>query len=397
MKKIFLNIIFLVLCTSCTSGIKKILAAGYVNQNHYVKTFPFEYSETGHIVLKVAIKGKEYDFILDTGATNIVSEELASEIGVKVIGNSEIRDINDKASNLDFLILDEMVIGGVSFKETITSVMDINKGDMACLGVDGIIGSNLMRHAVWDFDFENKKITITSDENLLETPVNYSDSKIFVGDAYQVSLITEFNGKRVLNSLVDLGNAGAPMLSYKYFKKLKDNQKLDVVIKGEGGSGFGAFGRSVKKRVSFRSKMQSIKIGTDELKDVIVISKDNRTNLGLSVFKNHRVIINWKKRSFKMMKRKERKSESLKTFAFLPVFDNNKLYVDYLYTNSDAAKLLKYRDQILEVNGKDYSVISLSEWCNIVNNGLIQGDDVTLKVLRDGEELVIDLKKESLL
>jgi len=400
LKNIFLGSVLILTLSNCTSGIKKILKVGSIQQKNFISTIPFDYTKTGHIVLKVSMKGKEYDFILDTGATNIISEELANELGVKVIGSSEILDINNKPKSLDFVELEDVQVGGINFKNTIGSILDLKKGELDCLGVDGLLGSNLMRHAVWDFDFQKKTITITDDERQLNIPANHSETKIYVGDAFQASITTKFNDRKVLNNIIDLGNAGAPKLAYVAFNKLKGAKNPVEYLKGSGGSGFGAFGRSAEKKSSYTTKINSLKIGNYELNAVIVNVKDGQTNLGLSVFKNSRIIFNWKKKSFKMIEQSTRKKGAMYGFGFYPVFDNNKLYVDFLYNNTDASRKLKYRDIIININNKDYSSISEEEWCEFVqDDGLpyLKESSIKIQVLRDGMELEFNLKKVKLL
>ena len=397
-KHFFLGLLIFSFLTSCTSGIKKILKAGYIEQHNFKKVIPFTYTKTGHILLKVTVKGKVYDFILDTGATTIISEEVAEELNVKTIGVSEIEDINNKKANLNFVSLENIQIGGIDFKNTIGSILDLKKGELACLEVDGLIGANLMRHAVWDFDFKRNIITITNDESQLDIPENYSESKIYVGDAYQASIITEFNNKRVLNNVIDLGNSADARLSYKVFEKLKESEDLPYV-KGSGGSGFGAFGRSIEKKNSYKAKMNTLKIGNIELKNLIVDVKDGSTNLGLSVFKNSRIIFNWGKKSLKMIQQSDREPDSVVGFGFYPVFENNKMYVNYLYEHTEASKLLKYRDQIVSINNKSYASVSEEEWCKMLQNGLPYKNKevIKIKVLREGKELSFELKKIQLL
>jgi len=397
-KKILFVIVLPLIFVSCSPKIKKILSAGHIEQEQFKKTIPFEYTKTGHILLKVTIEGKLYDFILDTGATTIISKELANELNVQKMGSSKIEDINSTTTNLDFVILENIEIGGINFNKTIGSILDLQKGDLACLEVDGLIGSNLMRHAVWDFDFQNSTITITNDESQLDIPSNHSDSKIFIGDAYQVSIITKFNNERVLNNIIDLGNAGNPKLTYIAFNDLKDTDKNMEYITGSGGSGFGAFGRSTEKKSSYSTRINSLTIGSSTIDNVIATSSDGDTNLGLSVFKNYRIIFNWKKRSFKMIKQTDRVEDKLVGFGFTPVFENNKLYVDYLYDDIPASKLLTYRDQILRINSNDYSSVSDEEWCTFFQDGFYKDvETMTITVLRDGKELTFDLKKAVLL
>ncbi|PKH50023.1 hypothetical protein CXF68_04575 [Tenacibaculum sp. Bg11-29] len=400
-KKVLYLVFLLIVLSSCAGAkIRKILKVGEVAQKNYKVTFPFEYTKTGHILIKATIKGEIYDFILDTGATNIISNELAEKLKVVTIGSSKISDINEKSTSLAYVKLDDIAIGGINFKGTIGSILDLKKGDLACLEVDGLIGSNLMRHAVWDFDFQNKMITITDNEKTLNIPSNYSESKIFVGDAYQVSIITKVNEERVLNNVIDLGNPGCTKLRYKVFKEQKESKRIKKYIKGSGGSGFGAFGRSIEKRNSYLARINKFRIGDYFINNAIVSVEDENTNIGLGFLKNYRVIFNWKTKKFKMIKQRNKDKGNIITFGFKSTFEKNKLYIDYLYDNIKASKILKYRDQILSINNKDYSYVSDSQWCEIFQMGLLKNlkiNKIKIKVLRDGEELEFDLEKVKLL
>lgn len=399
--KLISLLILAVLLNSCAGAkIKKLLSQGNIKQKHFKTTIPFEYTKTGHILLKATLNNEVYNFILDTGATTIISKELAEKLNVKPIGNSVIGDVNNIETTLDYVKINAIEIGGISFDNTIGSILDLKKGVLGCLEVDGFIGANLMRHAVWDFNFQKQTITITDDETKINVPKNHSDSKMFIGDAYQVSLITKVNNNRVLNSLVDLGNAGKPKLTYTVFKKISNATKY---VKGSGynGGAFGAFENVSKKRTSYNVIAKIIAIDDAMINDEVMVVKDGDTNLGLSLFKNYRVIFNWKTRSFKMIKQQEKaKKSSLKTFGFTVLTENNKLYVDYLYNNTKASKVLKLKDQILSINGKDYSFFNAQDWCKVIQkkvslfgvNGVIK-----IKVLRNGEELEFKLDKVKLL
>lgn len=75
---------------------------------------PFEY-RNGLIILKVTIQNEIYDFILDTGASNVLSKELADKLKVIPLGSEEITDINKKSERLEYTKLDDIQIGGINY------------------------------------------------------------------------------------------------------------------------------------------------------------------------------------------------------------------------------------------------------------------------------------------
>ena len=165
LNQLFYSIItLLVLLTSCAgSKIDKVLEQGNVLQENFKTTIPFTYV-SGWIVLEVEIQGKAHNFILDTGSSNLITKEFAEELNSRVLGAEKIEDINDTANSTEYTRLSNIKIGNVDFQNTIAGIVDLNKiTEIGCMKIDGFIGSNLMRKAVWDFDFQNQLITIVND------------------------------------------------------------------------------------------------------------------------------------------------------------------------------------------------------------------------------------------
>lgn len=188
-KIIYIFIVFSVLTSCAGSKIDKTLKQGNIVQKEFKVTVPFEY-RLGLIIIKVTIENEIYDFILDTGSSNILSKELAEKLKVIPLGSDDVGDINKKSQQLQYAKIDAIQIGGINFNETIAAIADFNNGDLACLNADGFIGSNLMRFAIWDFDFKNQLITITKDEQQLDIPADAIESKIFIGVASKPSITT---------------------------------------------------------------------------------------------------------------------------------------------------------------------------------------------------------------
>ena len=113
---------------------------------------PFEY-RLGLIILKVDIAGKEYDFVLDTGAPNVISKELAQKLGLNNVSEQKVGDSQGEYSNLGFTTIEKVTIGGIHFLNTGAAIADLELSkEVGCLKIDGLIGSNLMKKAIWKFD-----------------------------------------------------------------------------------------------------------------------------------------------------------------------------------------------------------------------------------------------------
>ena len=92
LNKLIYSLIVLALLSSCASSkINKTLKQGNIVQKDFKVTVPFEY-RNGLIILKVTIQDEIYDFILDTGASNVLSKELAEKLKVTSLGSEEIKN-----------------------------------------------------------------------------------------------------------------------------------------------------------------------------------------------------------------------------------------------------------------------------------------------------------------
>src|SRR3989338_4472545 len=81
------NLVFILLSTiavtSCSSlKLVKLLKQCDVEQPSFTSEIPFE-MRMGLVVVKVNINKKDYDFMVDTGAPNLVTKELAAELNLK--------------------------------------------------------------------------------------------------------------------------------------------------------------------------------------------------------------------------------------------------------------------------------------------------------------------------
>lgn len=72
---------------------------GEVILNDSIIKIPFEY-RLGLPIIKESINGMSYDFLFDTDATNLISNKLASEIGLKNPFGKIIGDSQGAKSNL---------------------------------------------------------------------------------------------------------------------------------------------------------------------------------------------------------------------------------------------------------------------------------------------------------
>ncbi len=398
MKTIIKLLIATILLSSCASSkIDKILKQGNVLQNDFKSTIPFKYVN-GWIVLEVGIQNKTYNFLLDTGSSNLITKELYEELNFEVLGTEEIKAINSTINSTNYTKISNIKIGNIDFQQTIAGIVDLNKVvEIGCTKIDGFIGSNLMRKAIWDFDFKNQLITITNDEEKLNLPENTITSKIFIGTAGIPSISLKINGKKILNNVVDFGNAGTNLLRIDYFKKQLDKELIKKYVKGKQKA-FGGFGRSENKPF-YHTIIDEMKIGNHTVKNLFTsVQSGSGNNLGLAFFKNYRVILNWKNKKIKMIEITRAGNDSYKTYGFSILYKEKNVYVNSIIETSSASDFLKQGDKILSINDTNYSDITEQQYCDIWRSGTLKNTEpLNITVIRDGKEFTFDIIKKELL
>lgn len=400
MKKIYLSILILFLFSSCnTLKLIKVLKKGSVEQKEFKTEIPFE-MRLGLVVIPVTINGKTYEFLVDTGAPNVCSKELAAELNLKTKVTQTTGDSQGVKEKLNFVVVPEIYLNGICFKETGAAIADLKQSDViACLDIDGIIGANLMKEAIWEFDYERKVITISEKKSSFSIPENAIRLPFTPALSSTPQVTITYNGVEDKNVTFDTGSNGLFTTSKATLKKIEEKKPLKKKALSFGSSGSGLYGVA-KADTSYLILIDSTQVGGLYIENNAVSIENGARLIGTKFLKNFRVIIDWNVKEILLIPVKDFKNNTFESFGFSPFISENKLIVNELYVNSQASeKGIKIGTQILEVDGINYRTCSADQFCTIITNGLVSEEkkSITLLVLIDGEEKTILLTKEDVL
>lgn len=400
MKKIYLSILVLFLFTSCnTLKLIKVLKKGSVEQKEFKTEIPFE-MRLGLVIIPVTINGKAYEFLVDTGAPNVCSKELAAELKLKTKVSQNTGDSQGVKEKLDFVVVPEIYLNGICFKETGAAVADLKQSDViACLDIDGIIGANLMKEAIWEFDYERKVITISDKKSSFTIPDNAIHLPFSPALSSTPHVTITYNGVEDKNVTFDTGSNGLFTTSKSTLEKIEKKKPPMKKSMSFGSSGSGLYGVA-KADTSYMILIDSTQIGGLFIENNAVSIENGARLIGTRFLKNYRVIIDWNMKEILLIPVKPFVNNTFESFGFSPFISENKLIINELYVNSEASKQgIKNGTQILEVDGIDYRTCSADQFCTIINKGLVPEEkkSITLLVLIDGEEKIIQLTKEDVL
>lgn len=388
------TVLVFVLISCSSANINKTLKQGCLIQENFKTIIPFTYTNNGWVVLEVVIKDETYNFILDTGASNVISEDLANKLNLEVLGTEKIQDINSLSNQINYTSIDSIKIKGLDFEETVFGILEFKKiAELDCIKIDGIIGSNLMRKAIWDFNFDEQLITIVDDEEKLNIPNNSTTTKMYIGVGGIPSITLKVNGRKELNNTIDLGNAGSNLLRIDHFEKQLENNLIHKYVKGDQKA-WGGFGRAESKPF-YHAIVNSLTIGNYTATNIFTVANTGSgNNLGLSFFKNYRVILNWNKKKMTLIEKHSPSTNSYESFGFTTLFNDKSIFVNAIIKKSNASQYLKQGDKILSINEVNYTNLENEDYCDFLNNDSYRDNKtIAISIIRDNQKRSFKFEK----
>lgn len=124
-------------------------------------TFPFDLLGN-HIHAHVMINGKgPYYFIFDTGGVNILTPELAHELGAKIEGESEVRGAGEGTGTSGLTHVDQVDLGGAVIKDQLFATYALDSlYPSGGVHMQGMIGYEVFRRFVTRVDYGARTITL---------------------------------------------------------------------------------------------------------------------------------------------------------------------------------------------------------------------------------------------
>ncbi len=347
------------------------------------------------IVIKVLLKGKEYEFIFDTGASiSILSQDAANALNIKEEGASYINDSQGNRQKLGLANLDTVNIAGVLFKDIAVSIIDWPEySAVECLGRDGLIGNNLIRHCNWIIDYENKKLIFSDghlgDDDFLNVPMKYGKSR--------PRLDIQINEKTLSNVLLDLGSGGGLDIGLAQAKSLDIDSRNYPKVYTLDGSSQGLFGSKVDSVVTV--KIDSLGFGNGKYllyNSSLDIESEKGGKIGNQILKRGLLHLDYENNiiGFKPYESITRFKDE-RSFSFSPSLGKNGLYISSINLKGKADQLgLEYGDKIKSLNGKQAQ--DFPDYCSYIEfifSDIRYSDSLIVVMDQKPEESLIFHKK----
>ena len=361
MKIRFLTIlIFLTSWSICSQEVNFDL--GSTKEKNYFEEISYE-SVYDNVVIPVVINGKEFRFLLDTGAPNVISKKVLEELNLVNTKTINVNDANNLEQSMQAVEIPKIEIGKLTFENQVALVYDLdNHNILSCFKIDGFIGSNLLKNSILKVSKSDQKIIITDQIKKLNPKKKPTKIKI-IGSQKSPYIEFRFTGKNkeiVADMvLIDTGMDGFYEMSNRAFKIFEEYKVFEVIAKANGVSSLGLFGAGNPTPQSLL-KVETAVLNSTKIKNLIInTSDDNNSRIGLDFLNYGDLIIDFKNKKAYFESEDTITLESLVP-KYASIVKDNK-YVVGLVWDEELAKQMSFGDEIISIDSHTISEMSFCE------------------------------------
>ncbi|NOY36278.1 MAG: hypothetical protein GXO83_01735 [Chlorobi bacterium] len=368
----FLIISVLLVCSKAKAQLPDFierLNGGTVQSGDFFEKIPFELND-GRVYVTSLVNGHKYRFLVDTHSPCLLYDYILDEVDLDTI---------DKSSTLGKMFLtgflkpvfpkiDTFSIGKIKFSEIGAILMkDDSTNPLRDNNMDGILGSNLMKHCIWQFNFNDSTIILTNNVS----KCTYTEGAIqlpFIPKPVQGSPnVFIMVGNDTINVEFDTGNNGfVNALSPGIFKKINEGKtiewsmKLDIPVDRDDLDSI---------ETHYYVMIDSMQTGNHTLYNLPIVAYNpeykqtmGKGSMGIDFLKHFITTIDWYDNKIYLYPNegKNQLPHNKRTFGFTYGYKKNKFVVTSIFSGSEAEQSgIKIGDELLAING--YRLTQLSK------------------------------------
>ena len=262
--------------------------------------------------------------------------------------------------------------------------------------VYGLIGPNIMRHLVWEIDFQKQIIVLSKrldkrqrDSISIEIPLNGSN---------YLSTNIKFRSNGISKKVrIDFGNPEALSLTEDLLIEDSLNFKKKKILGiGSKGLGYANNNMSLDDQFYLVDSLIFVRSGYSVSNIPVDASPSSFNFLGLGFFKKYKTIISWKDRVLILSPYDSIQNFVWKTHGFSTEYNeqNNKVEIASITDNTPASRAgLPLFSEVVSINQKTFS--TPQSYCEFEDSKLTN-DTINIKVKHNDLIQVFELIKEPL-
>ena len=361
MKIRFLTIlIFLTSWSICSQEVNFDL--GSTKEKNYFEEISYE-SVYDKVVIPVVINGKEFRFLLDTGAPNVISKKVLEELNLVNTKTINVNDANNLEQSMQAVEIPKIKIGNLTFENQVALVYDLeNHNILSCFKIDGFVGSNLLKKSILKISKADQKIIITDQIKKLNPSKKPTKIKIIGNQKspYIEFRFTDKNKEIVADMvLIDTGMDGFYEMSNRAYKIFEEYKVFEVIARANGVNSLGLFGAGNPTPQNLL-KVETAVLNSTKIKNLIInTSDDNNSRIGLDFLNYGDLIIDFKNKKAYFESEDTITLESLVP-KYASIVQDNK-YVIGLVWDEELAKQMSFGDEIISIDSHTISEMSFCE------------------------------------
>lgn len=341
---------------------------GNIVQQNYYEEIPIKlvYDK---IVVPVTINGKTYQFLLDTGAPNLISKELYDELNLEKRASATLSDANNVKQLIEVIEIPSIQIGNLIFENQVATVYDLkNHNPLSCFRIDGFIGSNLLKKSIIKISKNDKKIILSDQIKKIKPKKKPTKIKLIgIQKAPYIQFSFLSNNKVVAIDwvLIDTGMDGFYEMSNLNYKIFEHQKSIQVIGKSTGSNGVGLFGAGIP------SEQTLLQVETASLNNTIInnliinTTDDNNSRIGADFLNYGDLIIDFKNENAYF------EFEKILTISEkIPKFNNTIIddkFVVGLVWDKNLEDKMSFGDEIISIDSNTISEMSMCQILGLKN------------------------------
>ncbi|MFA7444811.1 MAG: retropepsin-like aspartic protease [Flavobacteriaceae bacterium] len=340
---------------------QELFRGGEIKEKNYLEIIDFELVNN-KIIVPAQINGKTYNFLLDTGAPNAISERLFEELKTEIITKIPIKDANERIDTMRVTSLPNLGLGNFTFENSVALVTDMHNHEfLQCFDIDGFIGSNLFVNTVVKISLTEKKLYITDAVKKLK-PSSKGIKLQLIGHQFspyvKVNIKGKNNQKGTEAVLIDTGMDGLYDISNRAFNIFKEGNFFSKILPSEGTGGIGMFG-SAEKGVQYQITIPEFSIGKAVFIEISSYTMNDRNSrIGLDLLQYGDIILDFKKEKFYFENTSEIQLKQPSKVDY--TLKDGSLVIDFVW-DEQLKNQIQHGDKVLRIDNLNVKDMELCE------------------------------------
>lgn len=345
-----------------------------------------------HMYVEVKLNGRPYEFLFDTGGSNVITPTVAHELGLKLEGALQGRGAGEKSQDVSLTMVDRMEIGGAFMnKQQFASIALESFGDIEGKPITGIFGYEVFKRFVVRTDYQANQITLFEPDGFV-----YRGPGVRVPFQLKESIPTVAGDIDGVPGMFDLdtGSRSSIDLMAPFVAKNNLTARYQAKVQGVNGWGVGGPARSWIVR-GHRLTLGGVwvdapVVGLTQAKTGALADQYSAGNVGAGVLKKFNIV--WDYGHLQIFFERNAHYNDPDVFNRAGIWANlggGGFEVIDVFAGSPAAEAgLKVGDHIVAVDGKQAQrELSLPDFRTRMKEA--PGTKLTLDVMRGGQKLQI--------